>query len=820
MSLMYKLRRAKWLAMGLKHGGLKDFRVIGLAFVKRFEAYSGMFDFHAWAIPSKQIISKPKLVIAAEDSPVFIDSLEWSFDQEACDYEGANSRNDYGLTGFYSYSTNKSLRAFIEFETEQGIHSLELGTLPPTTQNKNAEPAVTNPWAFGQLGNLTTGHLMHQQEYSPQASSDYPSRVDIIIPIYNGFEYLGKLFSTVVQTEIPCHYILIDDCSPDERVALALEAFQQLNPTNCTIIKNKSNLGFVKSVNIGLAHSTNNVVLINTDIELPRYWLERLIFPIINDRAIASVTPMTNSGTICSFPRYLENNELPESLDVAAVDRYFSLIRPTYPKAPTGVGFCMAMSRVAIDAIGFLDSETFGKGYGEENDWCQRAQDHGFNNVICDNLFVYHKHGGSFPSEEKKRLNEENIKKLSKKHPQYLEEVAAHCACDPLGGLRSFIHSQIKADSLRGPSVAIYAHLLGGGASYFHRKKRKELLLKGKNVIMVYYSDIDGLYHVVAYPASGQPHFQFCTNDIYAALSPFKTIERIYVNELATYPKLNTALDSILLEANRLEAEIYVYIHDFLPLCPNLNLLTKSEKYCGLPHSIITCQNCYVESNCNRCSFAETITEYRKAWGRLLSAAQKVIVFSSSSKLLVNQIYPMLENISVEPHSVDHLRVVNTSTYRHAGIHIGIIGNLSAHKGLAIVECLLEEAAKRSSELGQDIRFTQFGNCPHPIKNAAFYSTGEYSRDALPSMVESHEIDIFLLPSIWPETFSFTCSEIIDMGIPAACFDLGAPAERMRTYEKGLVLPYPHNPINASEDAPAILDSIIQHAMTWRSHAI
>ena len=62
---------------------------------------------------------------------------------------------------------------------------------------------------------------------------------------------------------------------------------------------------------------------------------------------------------------------------------------------PTGVGFCMALNRACINKIGMFDT-VYGKGYGEENDWCCRAVKNGFVNVMITNLFVYHKHGASF----------------------------------------------------------------------------------------------------------------------------------------------------------------------------------------------------------------------------------------------------------------------------------------------------------------------------------------------------------------------------------------------------------------------------------------
>ena len=99
------------------------------------------------------------------------------------------------------------------------------------------------------------------------------------------------------------------------------------------------------------------------------------------------------------------------------IDDEFRMIRPQYPAMPTGVGFCMGMNLKAIREVGLLDEENFGKGYGEENDWCQRAIAAGYENVDVDNLFVYHKHGGSFPSEEKQRLLKEHSDALLRKHP-------------------------------------------------------------------------------------------------------------------------------------------------------------------------------------------------------------------------------------------------------------------------------------------------------------------------------------------------------------------------------------------------------------------
>lgn len=324
---------------------------------------------------------------------------------------------------------------------------------------------------------MQLGSLRPYLQNNPSTTEDI---VDIIIPIYNGLELLSPLFESVKQTSLPYRLIIINDASPDSRVDDYLQSVAD-NADNVILIENDRNLGFVRSVNRGLSMSSNDVVILNTDTELPDRWLERLIRPIRIDETVASATPMTNSGTICSFPNFLENNRLFDGLSLKAIDEQFGKMIPLYTEVPTGVGFCMAMSRSALAKIGALDEETFGKGYGEENDWCQRAIKAGFKNVLVENLFVYHKHGGSFESDEKRALCEAHEKKLLEKHPTYLEEVACFCQADPLSQFRSYVQSALRCSQLP-PLLLVFNHLLGGGANDYLEKEKPKILEQGRAI--------------------------------------------------------------------------------------------------------------------------------------------------------------------------------------------------------------------------------------------------------------------------------------------------------------------------------------------------
>ena len=56
----------------------------------------------------------------------------------------------------------------------------------------------------------------------------------------------------------------------------------------------------------------------------------------------------------------------------------------------------MYVKREVIDRVGMMDADAFPGGYGEENDFCQRAIGAGYRNVIAGNVLVRHERSVSF----------------------------------------------------------------------------------------------------------------------------------------------------------------------------------------------------------------------------------------------------------------------------------------------------------------------------------------------------------------------------------------------------------------------------------------
>lgn len=262
----------------------------------------------------------------------------------------------------------------------------------------------------------------------------------LIIPVYNAAAALSRcLQSLAAHGHGLAELLLIDDASPDPAIAALLTKLPAL-PMPVRVLRNPRNLGFVGTVNRGMAECSDDVLLLNSDTLVTEGWWQRIAACAASDARIASITPWSNNAEICSLPRLCRAN--PEPVDPDAVARAICRAGlPSYPDLPTGVGFCLWLRRAALDQIGDFDRATFGRGYGEENDWCRRAAGFGWRNVLCDDAYVVHQGGQSFAAEGH-APGGENLARLLARYPNYHQLVADFIAADPLAERRTAVLAQ------------------------------------------------------------------------------------------------------------------------------------------------------------------------------------------------------------------------------------------------------------------------------------------------------------------------------------------------------------------------------------------
>lgn len=65
---------------------------------------------------------------------------------------------------------------------------------------------------------------------------------------------------------------------------------------------------------------------------------------------------------------------------------------------------------------------------------------------------------------------------------------------------------------------------------------------------------------------------------------------------------------------------------------------------------------------------------------------------------------------------------------------------------------------------------------------------GRYNGSELQNILQKSEVQVVLFPSVCPETFSYVIQELMQIEVPVACFDVGAPADRIREYGRGAII--------------------------------
>lgn len=261
--------------------------------------------------------------------------------------------------------------------------------------------------------------------------------IDIVIPVFDAAALLRRCLAALDRctSAEQARVLVIDDASPDPAIAPLLAQWAAQTHLPARILRNPRNLGFVGTCNRGFAETHGEVLLLNADTEVTPGWLPRMTAALAADPKIATVTPFSNHAEICSWPEFCVANPVPADADRIA--QAFAAAGPAeYPELPTAVGFCMLIRRAVLNAIGDFDAATFGRGYGEENDFCRRAAGHGWRNVLASDVYVVHAGGGSFAPLGLKPGGE-NLARLCARYPDYPARVAAFIASDPLAPLRA-----------------------------------------------------------------------------------------------------------------------------------------------------------------------------------------------------------------------------------------------------------------------------------------------------------------------------------------------------------------------------------------------
>lgn len=602
--------------------------------------------------------------------------------------------------------------------------------------------------------------------------------IDIILPVYRDLAATERAIRAVLESEnaAPWHLIVINDASPEPAMPELLSSLCA-SDDRVTLLTNDENLGFVRTVNRGLAlHERRDVILLNSDTIVHGNWIDRMAAHA--DEYTASITPFSNNATICSTPRIGDTNPpfANPTLQTARTDAIHARVNAGQSVAiPVGVGFCMWMARSAIERIGVLDAEAFGRGYGEECDWCLRAEAKGFGHKLACDVFVYHEGGSSF-GDDAIALKASSARILRSRYAHFEPDVSKWVKADMAAPFRlAALAEAIKSSGLH--VILHLTHHLGGGtqksidelcAHFTHRAKHLILMPTAQGGVRLTSANPDDGIDVTTSLFSGLTIMQ----DLLCAFG----VTRLHLHNLLGFnePHLRQLVQGY-------GAPLDVSIHDYYTICPQVFLCAPDGAYCGEPDA----------AGCNACIAGrpnhggQPIDEWRAHFGWWIDRAERVIAPSLDAAERIRRYHPNAPIIALphlEPHHTQHYHLAPLQP--NEPLRIVVIGALAKHKGSERLRALASAAA--SANIALDI--LHLGNVldktpPSQHGSVRFSSSGSYLESELPQRLAQANPHLVWFPARWPETYSYTLSQAMQHGAPLWVPPSGAFSERAANYD-------------------------------------
>lgn len=624
---------------------------------------------------------------------------------------------------------------------------------------------------------------------APPAEAPLEPAVDVIIPVYKGIRETLSCVESVLAAacrtprEVIC--ILDHPDAPEMRCALERLAAEG----SITLLVNEKNVGFVRTVNRGMAlHPSRDVTLLNSDTVVHHDWLDRLREAAWSSPEIGTVTPFSNRATICSYPKFVEDNELPEGCTSGELDAVCGAVNAgEVVDLPTAIGFCMYIRRDCLRETGIFNAEAFGKGYGEENDFCRRAAESGWRNVLAANVFVEHLGSVSF-QDSKDKLIKRNLQVLGSLYPYYHAMVQVFLREDPIRKKRRKIDIR-RLESLGKRVFCLVSHSFGGGTLTHMQHLSAQLRADGVTPVSLRCAAGGRVRMEVSEPAGLE-------NLVYQMPAErdelAKDLRAIGTAHFHFHSNINVPLE--LWELPALCGLPYdCTVHDYSWFCPRVHLVGAEETYCGEPPAE-GCAQCIAGAGAHtgwelKGPPEQMLARLRENSAAQLAHARRIYCPSEDARRRIAAHFEAPAAVA-QPHSEPCPPPDWQAAPPAPGeaLRVAVIGAIGIEKGSQVLLRCARDAHQRRLPL----TFVVFG---YTNDDSAFRAlpnvtvTGAYTDATLPELLRQHRPHMAFFPGVWPETFSYTLSIALQCGLYPVAFDLGAIAERGRASGFAEILP-------------------------------
>ena len=210
-------------------------------------------------------------------------------------------------------------------------------------------------------------------------------KVLVVIVTYNGEKWIERCLNNVYDSSKPVNVIVIDNNSYDNTIKI-LKKFNRIN-----LIKLEENLGFGAANNIGLSYAYTKefeyVFLLNQDAFIQQDTLEKLIEIAKKNSGYGIISPIHMNGDATLLDRNFSNYMSYDKNPFFYSDFINNKTKPIYD-IPFVNAAAWLLPRKTLETIGGFDPIFF--HYGEDDNYCQRVNYHGFKIGVVSEAFIYH----------------------------------------------------------------------------------------------------------------------------------------------------------------------------------------------------------------------------------------------------------------------------------------------------------------------------------------------------------------------------------------------------------------------------------------------
>ena len=528
-------------------------------------------------------------------------------------------------------------------------------------------------------------------------------------------------------------------------------------------------------------YAWHDVLMLRPGIEVPVGWDIRLALTAYRQPGIAVAVPLCNSTPFLA----LLESKTTARMGLDRIDRLLLDYSPRRdPEIPALFSGCSYLRRDGLRMIepylGEMPSMTISDGC----QWlAQTFREQGWNVVCCDHVYIV-----DHASERRRREMAE---------VEALEDTRLIERAHPLTGLRLAMRDLLGQNAVVSPakrsSVQMHiAHSWGGGLDYWVRqycendKMRTNLVLRsigtwgafGQRIALYRSAVMDEplRYWDLDYPirATAAAHLQY--RMILRAIIAEFGIETILISSLVGH-----ALDAL---ATGLPTVIVV--HDYYPFCPAVVIyFSQVCDHCDLPRLA----RCFAENEQNR--FFRNVSAHewlslRRRFARLAMA--RSVRFAVPSPAVARHwqtLVPALRNkrFTVISHGLDFAPPRLPPPLAGERLRVVVLGSLAPQKGRVLLEQVWPLVAGRVDLylIGCDEDGEIFRGQP------GITVIPRFQHAELADLMATVQPEVGLLLSIWPETFSYTLSELWLLGIPVVATNLGSFADRIQDGVNGFL---------------------------------